>query len=234
MLTIIVSVYGSEAVPFDPNNRPKDAPADHTHMWKVFVRGVNGEDISYWLKKVQFKLHDTYPQSVRSIDQPPFEVEETGWGEFEVGIKFYFVQESTEKPQQVWHGLKLHPYGDDIEGKKARREMVRSVNYEEVLFNEPVEQFYEILTGGVAPTKGKSGKAGKQKNLGIPTAEIPERRTSTNVYSREEESREMDRLGNAIKQVEKMIEDEKVKMEEEEKRLVELRKTEQVVPTKKK
>lgn len=234
MLTIIVLVYGSEAVPFDPNNRPKDAPADHTHKWKVFVRGINGEDISYWLRRVQFKLHDTYPQSVRSVEEPPFEVEETGWGEFEVGIKFYFVPESTEKPQQVWHGLKLHPYGDDIEGKKARREMVRSVNYEEVLFNEPVEQFYEILTGGVAPTKGKSGKAGKQKNQGIPTAEIPERRTSANVYSREEESREMDRLGNAIKQVEKMIADEKVRMEEEEKKLVELRKTEQVVPTKKK
>ena len=52
-------VYGTEAIPFDPEHRPKDVPPDHTHRWKVFVRGVDGEDISYWLRKVQFKLHDT-------------------------------------------------------------------------------------------------------------------------------------------------------------------------------
>jgi YEATS domain-containing protein 4 len=32
----------------------------------MFVRGVDGEDISYWLKRVQFKLHDSYPNSLRS------------------------------------------------------------------------------------------------------------------------------------------------------------------------
>ena len=58
------------------------------------------------------------------IDGPPFEVEETGWGEFEIAIKFYFVPESTEKPQTVWHGLKLHPYGDDVDGQKERGETV--------------------------------------------------------------------------------------------------------------
>ena len=112
--------------------------------------------------------------------------------------------------------------------------MVKSVNYEEVLFNEPVEQFYEILTGGTVPFKGKSGKTGKPKSQGIPTAEIPERISPANVYSREEESKELDRLGNAIKVVEKMIAQERSKMEEEEKKLEELRKTEHVLPTKKK
>ncbi|KKY25553.1 putative histone acetyltransferase subunit [Phaeomoniella chlamydospora] len=227
-------IYGSEAVPFDPNSRPKDAPADHTHKWKVFVRGVNGEDISYWLKRVQFKLHDTYAQSVRTVEAPPFEVEETGWGEFEIGIKFYFVPESTEKPQQVWHPLKLHPYGDDIEGKKARRETVKAINYEEVLFNEPVEQFYEVLTGARGPQKGKSSKAGKQKNQGPPTAEIPDRITPGNVYSKEEESKELDRLGQAVRSVEVLIKEERTKLEEEEKKAAELRKTEHVLPTKKK
>ena len=172
---------------------------------------------------------------MRSIESPPFEVEETGWGEFEIGIKFYFTPESTEKPQQVWHPLKLHPYGDDIEGKKARREMVKAVNYEEVLFNEPVEQFYEILIGGGAGGKGKGkGKASKQKSQGPPTAEIPERPTPGNVYSREEEAKELDRLGQAIKTVEGMIAEEKVKLEEEEKKAAELRKTEHILPAKKK
>jgi YEATS domain-containing protein 4 len=220
-------MYGTEAIPFDPANRPKNAPADHTHSWKVFVRGINGEDISYWLKKVQFKLHDTYPNSLRMIEAPPFEVEETGWGEFEIAIKFYFVPESTEKPQTIWHGLKLHPYGDDIEGKKERREMVKSICYEEVLFNEPVEQFYDIMTGGGAIGKAKSSaKGGKASAKRVPTAEIPERISKDNVYSREQESKELDRLGVAIKTVDNQIAEEKKRLIVEEIRLAELEKTE--------
>src|ERR1700761_2083463 len=117
-------IYGTEAIPFDPENRPKDAPPHHTPKWKGFVRGINNEDVAYWLRKVQFKLHDTYANSVRMIESPPFEVEETGWGEFEIAIKFYFVPESPEKPQQLWHALKLHPYTGDIEKQKTERTMV--------------------------------------------------------------------------------------------------------------
>jgi YEATS domain-containing protein 4 len=158
------------------------------------------------------------------IESPPFEVEETGWGEFEIAIKFYFVPESTEKPATIWHALKLHPYGDDIEGQKARRDTVKSICYEEVLFSEPVEQFYNILTGDPPKAKGK-GK-GKAAARGPPTAEIPERITKDNVYSREEESKELDRIGEAVKLVEKMILDEKAKAVTEEEKLADLQKTE--------
>jgi YEATS domain-containing protein 4 len=222
-------MYGTEAIPFDPANRPKDAPPDHTHRWKVFVRGINNEDISYWLRKVQFKLHDTYANSVRMIESPPFEVEETGWGEFEIAIKFYFVPESTEKPQQIWHGLKLHPYYGDIEMQKRERKMISSVCYEEVLFNEPVEAFYEILTGGGQPAKSKAGKAGKGGKGVVkppPTAEIPMKNAPGNKFSREEESKELDRLGEAVKTVQKLIAEEKTKLTSEEAKLQELEKTE--------
>lgn len=168
------------------------------------------------------------------IDGPPFEVEETGWGEFEIAIKFYFVPESTEKPQTVWHGLKLHPYGDDVDGQKERRETVKSICYEEVLFNEPVEQFYELLTGGTPGTKGKGAKAGKAVAKGPPTAEIPERISKDNVFSREEESKELDRLGEANKLVQKLTMEEKAKLVTLEARLQELEKTEGKPSTKKK
>ncbi|KAJ9642266.1 uncharacterized protein PV06_03172 [Exophiala oligosperma] len=219
-------VYGTEAIPFDPENRPKDAPADHTHKWKVFVRGINNEDISYWLKKVQFKLHDTYANSVRMIESPPFEVEETGWGEFEIAIKFYFVPESTEKPQQIWHGLKLHPYYGDVEQQKRDRSMISSVCYEEVLFNEPVEAFYDILTGGPQATKSKGGKGSKAQIKALPTAEIPMKSGGGNKFSREEEGKELDRLGEAVKKVQAMIAEEKAKLVTEETKLQELEKTE--------
>lgn len=205
------------------------------------MKGVNGEDVSYWLRKVQFKLHETYAHSVRTIEQPPFEVTETGWGEFEIQIKLYFVPESTEKPQTLWHSLKLHPYGDDIEGKRERREKVVSQNYEEVIFHEPVEQFYDLLTGGGSnldqQPKGKSAKA-KHAQLQIGsgrTAEIPDSDSPGNPYSRATEHAELERLGGALKTVDQMITEEKNKLVEREKKLAELKESEGVpVVTRKK
>ncbi|KAJ5216945.1 Protein AF-9 [Penicillium chermesinum] len=227
-------IFGSEAQPFDPEKRPADAPTDHTHSWRVFVKGINGEDISYWLKKVQFKLHETYAQSVRTIEQPPFEVQETGWGEFEIQIKLYFVPESNEKPQTLWHSLKLHPYGPDAEGMKERREVVVSQNYEEVIFNEPVEPFYEILTGGGLPAGGSKGKGKIQKQIAGRTAEIPLNDSAKNPYSRATEGKELDRMAEAMKTVEQMLKEEKERLVEREKRLAELRETEGVPATTKK
>jgi YEATS domain-containing protein 4 len=221
-------LYGTEAIPFDPANRPKDAPADHTHRWKVFVRGINNEDISYWLRKVQFKLHDTYANSVRMIESPPFEVEETGWGEFEIAIKFYFVPESTEKPQQIWHGLKLHPYQGDaehLELQKKNRALISSLCYEEVLFNEPVEIFYDMLTGGAQVTKGR-GKGSKGTPKAPPTAQIPDKSSAGNKYSKEEEGKELDRLGEAVKEVERLADEERAKLLVQERQHAELVKTE--------
>ncbi|CAI7632824.1 unnamed protein product [Penicillium manginii] len=218
-------IFGTEAQLFDPEKRPANAPTDHTHQWRIFVKGVNDEDISYWLKKVQFKLHETYAQNVRTIEQPPFEVVETGWGEFEIQIKLYFVPESNEKPQTLWHSLKLHPYGPDAEGMKERREVVVSQNYEEVIFNEPVEPFYEVLTGGPAGSvpraKGKNAKAGR-------TADIPMGDTPKNPYSKTTENKELDRMSEATKTVEQMIKEEKDRLVEREKKLAELRETEGV------
>ena len=56
-------VYGSSARPITK----KDVPSDpsHTHAWTLFVRGVHGEDISYFIKKVVFKLHESFPNPLR-------------------------------------------------------------------------------------------------------------------------------------------------------------------------
>ena len=235
-------VYGSIAKPFDANNRPAGIDADHTHQWSVFVRGVNGEDISYWLKKVQFKLHETYTNSLRTIESPPFEVTETGWGEFEVVIKLYFVPEASEKPQNLWHALKLHPYGPDAEAQRERKDAIVSQNYEEIIFNEPTEPFYEVMTSGPAPPlsahggpgssgRGKGGKSAKQqlqaaaakRGGGERSAEIPFADSPDNPYSQKAEGAELDRLQVAIKTVEAMVQEEKAKLAEKEKILAELK-----------
>lgn len=200
-------------------------------------------DISYWLKKVQFKLHETYTNSLRTVESPPFEVTETGWGEFEVVIKLYFVPEASEKPQNIWHALKLHPYGHDAEGQRERKEAIISQNYEEIMFNEPTEPFYEVLTSGPPPPpsahggpgssgRGKGGKSAKQqlqaaaaakRGGGERSAEIPFADSPDNPYSQKAEGAELDRLQVAIKTVETMVREEKAKLLEKEKVLAELK-----------
>ena len=46
-------------------------PVDHTHKWTICVKGVDGADITHFIKKVQFKLHaDTYSNPTRSTFAP--------------------------------------------------------------------------------------------------------------------------------------------------------------------
>lgn len=136
-------LYGNVATKFSHvNPMPPTAPKDHTHSWTVFVKDPTGNDLTQYIKKVVFKLHDTYPNPTRTIESPPFEVTETGWGEFEIVIKIFFHSEGGEKNITLVHHLKLHPYDGTIsmDGK------VESVLYDEIVFNEPTETGFAMLT----------------------------------------------------------------------------------------
>ena len=65
----------------------KKAYEYQTHRWTLYVRGPKGEDLSYAISKVAFHLHPSFAQPIREITSPPFEVTETGWGEFEANIR---------------------------------------------------------------------------------------------------------------------------------------------------
>ena len=58
--------YGSIAYSL---NGKKASEAEHTHRWTVMVKGLNNEDLSYYIKKVVFKLHETYPNPLRSKEK---------------------------------------------------------------------------------------------------------------------------------------------------------------------
>jgi YEATS domain-containing protein 4 len=45
----------------------KKAEEGKTHKWVCYIRGVNGEDISYFIKKVVFSLHPSFPNPKRGI-----------------------------------------------------------------------------------------------------------------------------------------------------------------------
>ena len=149
----------------------KDADEAHTHRWVTFVRGPNNEDISYFIKKVVFTLHPSFQNPVRgvfwlsdrwriltylttlAIEKPPFEVAETGWGEFEIAIKIHFVDPS-ERTVDLFHGLVLYP----SEGQSAattKKPVVREV-VEPLVFTDPTEYFYSLLKSHEAPPKAKT------------------------------------------------------------------------------
>ena len=52
----------------------------------MYVRDPENKDLSHVVDKVVFKLHDSFEKPVRVVEAPPFELTETGWGEFEIGI----------------------------------------------------------------------------------------------------------------------------------------------------
>lgn len=81
----------------------------HSHRWTLYVRSVNGEDLTHFLSKVRFhrlcmaenkfygyssgqimqvvfQLHPSFDIPMREYTHPPYELTETGWGEFEIAV----------------------------------------------------------------------------------------------------------------------------------------------------
>ncbi|KAI9028538.1 YEATS domain-containing protein 4-like protein [Hyaloraphidium curvatum] len=144
-------IYGSHAIPL-PEKNPENG---HTHKWSIFVRGCghtvtpNGivaspnpsDDCSNWVKRVQFKLHESFENHVRTVEQYPFEVIESGWGEFEIIMKVYFA-DPQEKPVTLSHHLKL--YNTDDTELRGLREVI-SEKYDEIVFQEPTDVMKRAL-----------------------------------------------------------------------------------------
>ena len=63
------------------------------------------------------------------VDKFPFEVVETGWGEFEILIKVY-VQDGTEKSISLFHHLQLYPKDD---ATLSTRKTVHIEHYDEIV-----------------------------------------------------------------------------------------------------
>ncbi|QLL32811.1 hypothetical protein HG536_0D03330 [Torulaspora globosa] len=185
-------IYGNTAKKFG-EVRPPNAPAEHTHLWTIFVRGPQNEDISYIIKKVVFKLHDTYPNATRTIEAPPFELTETGWGEFEINIKIHFVDEANEKMVSFYHHLRLHPYYNIKWEPQKPNDEISSIFYDELVFNEPNEEFFKIL-------------------MSRPGSLLPSNKTETCVFSKQLEQEEIDRINMGIDKVDEEIKELKEKI----------------------
>ncbi|KAJ3024590.1 UNVERIFIED_CONTAM: NuA4 histone H4 acetyltransferase complex and the SWR1 complex subunit [Siphonaria sp. JEL0065] len=138
-------IYGSIAIPITKKDPPASDPT-HTHRWTIFLRGANGEDLTHIIKRVSFKLHESFVPPTRIVESPPFEVTETGWGEFEIMIRISFM-DSQEKPLQLFHQLQLYPK-DEAGGEPDMdqpKQTIVSEHYDELVFNEPLEEYIDHL-----------------------------------------------------------------------------------------
>lgn len=204
----------------DANRPPKIKPGDTTG-WRVFVRPVpGGPDITAWLKRVVFVLHETFPNPIRAIDNPPFELDETGYGGFMLGIRLYFQPYATEKWQLRQHFLTLEAYGDEEQRALQEKEnLVRSESVEYIEFNEPTESLWDALTSDsqwdylqekpVAKGKGKARAANQPKATKIEesdkTVELPDSAPAGSVYSKQVEDKLIEQLNQAQEQAEKEL-----------------------------
>ena len=44
----------------------KKADSSTSHKWICYIRGPNGEDLSYFIQKVVFYLHPSFQEPIRS------------------------------------------------------------------------------------------------------------------------------------------------------------------------
>ncbi|KPJ19087.1 YEATS domain-containing protein 4 [Papilio machaon] len=133
-------VYGNIARYFG-KKREEDG---HTHQWTVYVKPYANEDMSVYIKKIHFKLHESYANPNRIVTKPPYELTETGWGEFEIVIKIYF-HDPNERPVTLYHILKLFQSPVNESAPPTVGRALVSESYEEIVFQEPTLLMQHML-----------------------------------------------------------------------------------------
>lgn len=68
MVIVKPIAYGNTAKHFG-SKRDSDG---HTHKWTLYLRSLTNEDLSNYIHRVQFRLHETYPNNVRGWNENSF------------------------------------------------------------------------------------------------------------------------------------------------------------------
>jgi len=189
------------------------------------------DDISYFIKRVSFKLHETYPNPNRNIDKPPFEVSETGWGEFEIQIRITFVAEANEKPISFYHHLKLHPWNAPPPSEEQTpaassvplADAVHAWQYDEIVFTDPPRPFLDTLLANPPTPLSKFKKRAVPPHIAHPASVVATTR-GTPEFSVVMEREERERLDSARKDVVTETDKWRAKLIEKEKELEMLKK----------
>ncbi|KAJ8736755.1 hypothetical protein PYW07_000026 [Mythimna separata] len=149
-VTIVKPVVFGNIARYFGKKREEDG---HTHQWTVYVKPFLNEDMSAYVKKVHFKLHESYSNPNRIITKMPYEITETGWGEFEIVIKIFFL-DPNERPVTLYHILKLFQSPLTVGGPPQTGRVLCSEAYDEIVFQEPTLLMQHLINSAKPITNG--------------------------------------------------------------------------------
>ncbi|XP_035222377.1 protein AF-9-like, partial [Stegodyphus dumicola] len=119
--------------------REKPTSEGFTHDWTVFVRGAEGHNIQYFVEKVVFHLHESFPKPKRVVKEHPYSVSESGYAGFIMPIEVYF--RTKEEPKKVRFEYDLY--------LRLEFSPVRNIRLERLTFHNPSEDFrHKLLKAG--------------------------------------------------------------------------------------
>lgn len=71
-----------------------------SHKWGCYIRGLKEtsslndpmeeQDLSFLIRRVDFQIHESFPESLITLEKAPFEIHNAGYGEFPITITIYF------------------------------------------------------------------------------------------------------------------------------------------------
>lgn len=138
------------------SRKTKPSKGGFTHDWELFVRGVGSNDISNFVEKVVFNLHDSFPKPKRVVKEPPYTVKEAGYAGFLLTIDIYLKNRDEPKKTTFSYDLDLTPI---------------KVQLNEIFVPSPSEEFRKkCLRGGGILVSGNDAKNRESyaKNLPVP------------------------------------------------------------------
>ncbi|XP_077450078.1 YEATS domain-containing protein 4 isoform X2 [Stigmatopora argus] len=159
-VTIVKPIVFGNVARYFGKKREEDG---HTHQWSVYVKPYRNEDMSAYVKKIQFKLHESYGNPLRVVTKPPYEITETGWGEFEITIKIVFI-DPNERSVTLYHLLKLFQSDSSAMPKKT-----------------VVSEFYDEMVKGKKNVKTERKKVGELEQRTKEKMEAAKKRTSQEI-----------------------------------------------------
>jgi YEATS domain-containing protein 4 len=125
----------------------KKADEYHSHEWTVYLRGQCGIDLTHVIESVTFHLHPSFNEPKRVLVEPPYEVTETGWGEFEIAIEIKFLPFVGEDKEKLVANLKLFPDSDEVQkfGPQTTKKPLIVEQREELVFHKPKKSLWDAV-----------------------------------------------------------------------------------------
>jgi len=120
-----------------------------SHRWKAFLK-IEDDKYDRILRKyvdhVDFELHSTYAgNKIITKNIPPFEIERTAWGYFNLPIKIYFKDLIDSEPIVIDHMLCFDNNGITnnkiIKVKLKKEQTTMKVNKKEVVRKDNIPAF---------------------------------------------------------------------------------------------